>query len=188
MLSGILTSSISKLLPGPGSEIVNVATNFIEPVYHEETITFTFEVIKVDLMKEVIMISVEGTNENGNRILDSVIMVRPPRRFNHQQLENNLEKEVEKMNNDPNLYEGQKLVKDANGFFMKMYGYMAAAVGISAVTAFMAANVPSVVSLVSNGLVMSILFIMQLVLVFRMSSLKAIRTSGKALSSLIFIR
>ena len=96
MLSGILTSSISKLLPGPGSEIVNVATNFIEPVYHEETITFTFEVIKVDLMKEVIMISVEGTNENGNRILDSVIMVRPPRRFNHQQLENNLEKEVEK--------------------------------------------------------------------------------------------
>ena len=50
------------------------------------------------------------------------------------------------MNNDPNLYEGQKLVKDANGFFMKMYGYMAAAVGISAVTAFMAANVPSVVS------------------------------------------
>ena len=42
------------------------------------------------------------------------------------------------MNNDPNLYEGQKLVKDANGFFMKMYGYMAAAVGISAVTAFMA--------------------------------------------------
>ena len=90
------------------------------------------------------------------------------------------------MNNDPNLYEGQKLVKDANGFFMKMYGYMAAAVGISAVTAFMAANVPSVVSLVSNGLVMSILFIMQLVLVFRMSSLKAIRTSGKALSSLIF--
>ena len=42
------------------------------------------------------MISVEGTNENGNRILDSVIMVRPPRRLNHQQLENNLEKEVEK--------------------------------------------------------------------------------------------
>ena len=80
------------------------------------------------------------------------------------------------MNNDPNLYEGQRLVKDANGFFMKMYGYMAFAVGISAVMAFMAANVPSVVSLVSNGLVMSILFIVQLVLVFRMSSLKAIRT------------
>ena len=54
------------------------------------------------------------------------------------------------MNNDPNLYEGQKLVKDANGFFMKMYGYMAAAVGISAVTAFMAANVPSVVSSVQR--------------------------------------
>ncbi len=186
MLSGILTSSISKLLPGPGSEIVNVATNFIEPVYHEETITFTFEVIKVDLMKEVIMISVEGTNENGNRILDSVIMVRSRVVSIISNSKIIWKKRLKKMNNDPNLYEGQKLVKDANGFFMKMYGYMAAAVGISAVTAFMAANVPSVVSLVSNGLVMSILFIMQLVLVFRMSSLKAIRTSGKALSSLIF--
>ena len=94
MLSGILTSSISKILPGPGSEIVNIATNFVEPVYHEEVITFTFEVIKVDLMKEVVMISVEGTNEAQDRVLDSVIMVRPPRQV-QQQLENQTKKEVD---------------------------------------------------------------------------------------------
>lgn len=95
MLSGILTSSISKLLPGPGSEIVNIATNFIEPVYHEETVTFTFEVIKVDMMKEVVMLSVEGTNEAEARVLDSVIMVRPPRRPVKQHLEGDYEKEVD---------------------------------------------------------------------------------------------
>ena len=79
MLSGIITSSVSKLLPGPGSEIVNFSANYIMPVYHDEIITFSFEVIKVDTMKEVVMISVEGTNSNNERVLDSVIMARPPR-------------------------------------------------------------------------------------------------------------
>ncbi|MEY8661885.1 MaoC/PaaZ C-terminal domain-containing protein [Ligilactobacillus faecis] len=79
LLSGIITSSVSKLLPGPGSEIVNLSANFIMPVYHDEIITFSFEVIKVDLMKEVVMISVEATNSQDERVLDSVVMARPPR-------------------------------------------------------------------------------------------------------------
>ena len=48
MLMGIITSAISKHLPGPGSHVVNFSVNFIEPVYHYETLTFQFEVIKVD--------------------------------------------------------------------------------------------------------------------------------------------
>ena len=54
LLTGIITSSISKVLPGPGSDVVNLSTNFILPVYHDEMVTFSFEVIKVDSMKEVI--------------------------------------------------------------------------------------------------------------------------------------
>ena len=45
-------------------------------------------------MKEVVMISVEGTNEAQDRVLDSVIMVRPPRQV-QQQLENQTKKEVD---------------------------------------------------------------------------------------------
>lgn len=78
LLSGIITSSISKLLPGPGSEIVNFSANYIRPVYHDEIITFSFEVIKVDTMKEVVMISIEGNNRDNERVLDSVVMARPP--------------------------------------------------------------------------------------------------------------
>ena len=51
LLTGIITSSISKVLPGPGSDVVNLSTNFILPVYHDEMITFSFEVIKVDSLK-----------------------------------------------------------------------------------------------------------------------------------------
>ena len=79
LLSVIITSSVSKLLPGPGSEVVNFSANFIRPVYHDEIVTFSFEVIKVDTMKEVVMISVEGNNRQNERVLDSVVMARPPR-------------------------------------------------------------------------------------------------------------
>lgn len=79
LLMGIITSSISKLFPGPGSEIVNVALNLPKPVFHDEMVTFNFEVIKVDNMKEVVTMSVEGVNEQADRILDAVLMVRPPK-------------------------------------------------------------------------------------------------------------
>ena len=78
MLMGIVTSSISKHLPGPGSHVVNFSVNFIEPVYHYETLTFDFEVIKVDKRKDVITVSVEAINEDEKRVLDAVVMIQPP--------------------------------------------------------------------------------------------------------------
>ncbi|CAM3313891.1 MaoC/PaaZ C-terminal domain-containing protein [Vagococcus fessus] len=78
LLMGIITSAISKHLPGPGSHVVNFSINFMEEVRHYETVTFQFEVIKVDKMKDVVTISVEATNSEENRILDAVVMVKPP--------------------------------------------------------------------------------------------------------------
>ena len=78
MLMGLITSAISKHLPGPGSHVVNFSMNFVEPVYHYETLTFMFEVIKVDKMKGVVTISVEAVNQEENRVLDAVVMVQPP--------------------------------------------------------------------------------------------------------------
>lgn len=88
MLMGIITSSISKHLPGPGSHVVNFSVNFIEPVYHYETLTFDFEVIKVDKRKDVITVSVEAINEDEKRVLDAVVIVQPP-------VSTNLSEEVE---------------------------------------------------------------------------------------------
>ncbi|GAJ25217.1 MaoC like domain protein [Liquorilactobacillus sucicola DSM 21376 = JCM 15457] len=80
LLTGIITSSISKLLPGPGSEVVNLSVNFMLPVYHDENVTFIFEVIKVDTMKEVITLSVTGTKNEDDRVVDAIVMVKPPRK------------------------------------------------------------------------------------------------------------
>lgn len=87
MLMGIITSAISKHLPGPGSHVVNFSVNFIEPVYHYETLTFEFEVIKVDKMKDVVTISVEAVNVEDSRVLDAVVMVQPPAKKVSEELE-----------------------------------------------------------------------------------------------------
>lgn len=79
LLMGIVTSAVSKHLPGPGSHIVNFSINLIEEVYHEETLTFQFEVIQIDKMKEVITISVSAVNEQEERVLDAVVMAKPPK-------------------------------------------------------------------------------------------------------------
>lgn len=79
MLMGIITSAISKHLPGPGSHVVNFSINFIEPIFHYETITFNFEVIKIDKMKDVVTMSIEAMNEEHNRVLDAVVIVQPPK-------------------------------------------------------------------------------------------------------------
>ncbi|MFV0558509.1 MAG: MaoC/PaaZ C-terminal domain-containing protein [Enterococcus sp.] len=78
MLMGIITSAISKHLPGPGSHVVNFSINCLEPVYHYETLTFLFEIIKVDKRKNLVTISVEATNTEETRVLDAVVMVHPP--------------------------------------------------------------------------------------------------------------
>ncbi|MFD1900136.1 MaoC family dehydratase [Enterococcus termitis] len=78
MLMGIITSAISKHLPGPGSHVVNFSVNFVYTVFHYETLTFQFEVIKVDKMKDVVTISIEAVNEEEDRVLDAVVMVQPP--------------------------------------------------------------------------------------------------------------
>lgn len=80
MLMGIITSTISKHFPGSGSHVVNFSINFMLPVYHEETITFHFEVMKVDQMKEIVTVSVEATNEADHRVLDAVVLVQPPKK------------------------------------------------------------------------------------------------------------
>ncbi|MHC5227335.1 MaoC/PaaZ C-terminal domain-containing protein [Enterococcus sp. LJL99] len=78
MLMGIITSAISKHLPGPGSHVVNFSVNFVEPVFHYETLTFQFEVIMVDKMKNVVTLSIDAVNSAEDRVLDAVVMVQPP--------------------------------------------------------------------------------------------------------------
>ncbi|ALC89699.1 enoyl-CoA hydratase [Bacillus sp. FJAT-18017] len=78
MLIGVITSAITKYLPGPGSHILSQELEFPKPVYHYGTVDFLLEVIEVDEKKHAITISIEGTNEKKEPVITGKVKVCPP--------------------------------------------------------------------------------------------------------------
>ena len=91
MLTGMITSAISKYLPGPGSHILSQNVEFKMPVYHYASVYFLFEVISVNQKQHMITIQVTATNEENETVITGHIEVCPPHRlemFNGSALEN----------------------------------------------------------------------------------------------------
>ena len=78
------------------------------------------------------------------------------------------------MNNNPEVYNNSNA--GLNSFFTKMYGYMSAAVAVSALTAFFGSFSPTVIRFMSNPIALFAVFGVQLVLAYYMSSLKSQRS------------
>ncbi|MEK3933915.1 MaoC/PaaZ C-terminal domain-containing protein [Sporosarcina sp. FSL W7-1349] len=78
MLTGIVTSAVSKYLPGPGSHLVEQHLLFPKPVYHYSTIDFLLEVNQVDLDENKITISIQAENEDGDTVISGTVGVVPP--------------------------------------------------------------------------------------------------------------
>jgi 3-hydroxybutyryl-CoA dehydratase len=78
MLTGIVTSAVSKYLPGPGSAIMKQSFQFVKPVYHYATFTIIFEVTKVDIEQHLITISVHAKDDEGDDVILGEIEVCPP--------------------------------------------------------------------------------------------------------------
>lgn len=91
MLTGIITSAVSKYLPGPGSHIVEQTIEFPKPVYHYATVQFLFEVREVNPHNHLVTIQVSATNEEDEKVINGTIKVCPPHRLekmNSHALEN----------------------------------------------------------------------------------------------------
>ena len=78
MLSGIVMAAVTKHIPGPGSHILKHKMEFQKPVYHYETLHFSFEVKKVDTRDQTVTIAVEGTDEENEPVLTGILIVVPP--------------------------------------------------------------------------------------------------------------
>ncbi|RDI44244.1 MaoC/PaaZ C-terminal domain-containing protein [Falsibacillus pallidus] len=82
MLTGIITSAISKYLPGPGSHILKQEIDFPKPVYHYATVQFLFEVTEVSLTNKTVTINVHATNEEDQTVVTGTLTVCPPHKMN----------------------------------------------------------------------------------------------------------
>lgn len=78
MLTGIVTSAVSKYLPGPGSYIMKQELEFPKSVYHYETIRFLFEVTEVNRSSCTVEVTFHATNDNEEEVFKGKILVSPP--------------------------------------------------------------------------------------------------------------
>lgn len=78
MLNGIITSAISKHMPGPGSHVREQNLIYLEPVYHNETIEFLLEVQHIDITENVVDIYVNAFKEKRIQVIEGVIKALPP--------------------------------------------------------------------------------------------------------------
>ncbi|WP_088006623.1 MaoC/PaaZ C-terminal domain-containing protein [Indiicoccus explosivorum] len=79
MLTGILTSAISKYLPGPGSHVTEQQLKFVRPVYHYSTVDFLLEVTEVDVARNEVTVRVTAENEDGEQVVEGQIKAHPPK-------------------------------------------------------------------------------------------------------------
>lgn len=78
MLTGIVTSAISKYLPGPGSHVYEQEIKFPVPTYHYSLITFKFVITDINVHKNEVIIEVKGQNEDKEIVLQGQFLVAPP--------------------------------------------------------------------------------------------------------------
>lgn len=78
MLTGIITSAVSKYLPGPGSHILKQSLSFPMPVYHYSMIQFFFEVTEVNSSDNRITLHVTAINDKDVTVIEGTITVMPP--------------------------------------------------------------------------------------------------------------
>ncbi|KZE39828.1 enoyl-CoA hydratase [Bhargavaea cecembensis] len=69
MLNGIVSSAVSKHLPGPGSRVLEQRFRFPEAAWHGSTVTFDLTVINVDLFARTALIRVEAADEENRSVM-----------------------------------------------------------------------------------------------------------------------
>mgnify|MGYP003397245521 FL=1 len=78
LLNGIITSAISKHLPGPGSHIQQQFLTYLTPVFHDETIEFYLQIDDINKADHLVKVTVHGFNEKELSIVSGWVTVKPP--------------------------------------------------------------------------------------------------------------
>jgi 3-hydroxybutyryl-CoA dehydratase len=81
MLTGMITSAVSKYLPGPGSHIISQDLEFPKPVYHYGTVQILLEVTEVNVDQHIVMIRVTAVNDKEEVVINGMLKVCPPYRL-----------------------------------------------------------------------------------------------------------
>ena len=78
MLNGIITSAVSKYIPGPGARIIEQHLKYLGPLYHYELFDTFLEVTEVNKENNTINVSVHSYDEQKKLVIEGNLTVTPP--------------------------------------------------------------------------------------------------------------
>ena len=79
LTTSLLSGVLGMHLPGPGSVYMGQTLRFVRPVFINDTITATAEVLQYDPVKGNILLKTECRNQNGEIVLEGEAKMRVPR-------------------------------------------------------------------------------------------------------------
>lgn len=78
MITGMVTSAISKYFPGPGSFLKKQELSFLKPLYHYGTIKIMLETTDIDVETNTVELKVIGWDEQEDVVIEGNFTVSPP--------------------------------------------------------------------------------------------------------------
>ena len=81
---GMLTASfistvMATLLPGPGTIYMKQDLRFLAPLYINDTVTASVEILEADVEKNRVLLKTQCKNQEGKLLVDGQALVSPPK-------------------------------------------------------------------------------------------------------------
>ena len=80
LTAGFISTVIGTMLPGPGTIYIRQELNFLAPVYINDTITASVEVLEVDVEKNRVLLKTLCKNQENELLIEGQALVSPPKK------------------------------------------------------------------------------------------------------------
>jgi len=80
LTAGFISTVIGTMLPGPGTIYIRQELNFVAPVYINDTVTASVEVVEVDTEKNRVLLKPLCKNQENKLLIEGQALVSPPKK------------------------------------------------------------------------------------------------------------
>ena len=79
LAASFISTVMATLLPGPGTIYIKQDLRFLAPLYINDTVTASVEILEADLEKNRVLLKTQCKNQEGTLLVDGQALVSPPK-------------------------------------------------------------------------------------------------------------
>ena len=79
LAASFISTVMATLLPGPGTIYIKQDLRFLAPLYINDTVTASVEVLETDVEKNRVLLKTQCKNQEGKLLVDGQALVSPPK-------------------------------------------------------------------------------------------------------------